>query len=155
MNFHDLKDIVMIYSSQSRDSFDWDRAKLVLYSPEDKKSYELTFIGSSRDDGGSIHFILNSIPPMKHKLPNRDGAELSFVMLNDSWGYLEVDKKHSYILDYARVEYDKSKDTPTAYDPSGGPFITKGYKITDKLSVNGILFDHELNKYLFNVCFTD
>ena len=53
MNFHDLKDIVMIYSDRTYNkpdnpSIDWDNANIVLWDPVQQKRYDLVFTGSQR-----------------------------------------------------------------------------------------------------------
>lgn len=53
---HDLKDIVMIYSSPDAKA-DWDDADIVVWSPEEQKEYRLVFCGSTRPEDG--HTILD------------------------------------------------------------------------------------------------
>jgi hypothetical protein len=55
MNFHDLKDIVMIYSDHTYDrpdnpSINWDKADIVLWDPVQQKRYDLVFTGSRRGE---------------------------------------------------------------------------------------------------------
>lgn len=53
MNFHDLKDLVMIYSDHTHDrpdrpGIDWDNADVVVWDPVAQKRYDLIFTGSRR-----------------------------------------------------------------------------------------------------------
>jgi len=61
MNFHELKDVVMIYSNtpEGKPDYSWDKAKIVLWDPIQQKEYELIFSGSSKADDPKdykIHF---------------------------------------------------------------------------------------------------
>jgi hypothetical protein len=67
----------------------------------------------------------------KIKLYNRDGADLWLKKCNKQiepnvwmW-YLDVDKKHEYILKYCRYIGDNLLE-PEAIDPSGGPMLSVG-----------------------------
>ena len=78
----------------------------------------------------------------KLKLPNREADLWLEKCPDDSW---ELKSDKSYILDYMRVLYDDSKkhNRVFAIDPSGGPFITVGYKIGKKF-VSEIRQDYHL-----------
>ena len=86
---------------------------------------------------------------MKIKLYNRDGADLWLKKCNmqmepNVWmWYLDVDKEHSYVLNYCR--YIGELLEPEAIDPSGGPMLSIGdefeegkYKIVKIFSTNNI-----------------
>lgn len=86
----------------------------------------------------------------KIKLFNRDGADLKLVQKHlkeiephiTEWE-LQVDKKHSYVLEFCRYIGDNFLE-PEAIDPSGGPMINLGdefenrYKIIKINSINNI-----------------
>lgn len=85
----------------------------------------------------------------KIKLYNRDGADLWLKKCNKQiepniwmW-YLDVDEKHSYVLNYCRYIGDNILE-PEAIDPSGGPMLSLGdefegkYKIVKINSINNI-----------------
>ena len=64
MNFHDLKDIVMIYSSdkEGKPSYEWDKAKIKVWNPLEQREMDLTFTGSSKgekEEDYKIHFNAN------------------------------------------------------------------------------------------------
>jgi hypothetical protein len=64
MTFHDLKDIVMIYSSgkDGKPDYTWDKAKIVVWNPAEQREMELVFTGSERPDDtnpGKISFNVN------------------------------------------------------------------------------------------------
>lgn len=94
----------------------------------------------------------------KIKLYNRDGADLWLKKCNKQiepnvwmW-YLDVDKEHSYVLDYCRYIGDDILE-PEAIDPSGGPMINLGdefenrYKIIKINSISNIwISDNGNNK---------
>lgn len=51
MNFHELKDIVMIYSSHDgKPDYTWDKAQIVVWNPSEQKEMQLCFTGSSKGD---------------------------------------------------------------------------------------------------------
>lgn len=61
MTFHDLKDIVMIYSSDQngKPDYTWDKAKIKVWNPLEQKEMKLIFTGSSRaekPEDYEIHF---------------------------------------------------------------------------------------------------
>lgn len=59
MNFHGLKDIVMIYSSDQngKPDYTWDKAKVKVWNPEEQREMELVFTGSSKGDTPETHEI--------------------------------------------------------------------------------------------------
>lgn len=59
--FHDLKDIVMIYSSDHNGKHDdsWDKAKLVVWDPLEEREIHLIFTGISKgetENDREMHF---------------------------------------------------------------------------------------------------
>lgn len=63
MIFHNLKDIVDIYSSTPDGNVDytWDKAKITIWNPTEQKEMELQFVGSQRNDDptkSEINFIV-------------------------------------------------------------------------------------------------
>lgn len=52
MNFHDLKDIVMIYSSNSdgKPSYEWESASISVWDPKLQRKGKLFFTGSSKPE---------------------------------------------------------------------------------------------------------
>lgn len=62
--FHDLKDIVMIYSSDEngKPDYSWDKAKIVVWNPLEQREMNITFTGSSKgktEEDREIHFNIN------------------------------------------------------------------------------------------------
>lgn len=64
MIFHNLKDIVDIYSStpDGKVDYTWDKAKITVWNPIEQKEMELQFVGSQRNDDdpskSEINFIV-------------------------------------------------------------------------------------------------
>lgn len=61
--FHDLKDIVMVYSSDQngKPDYSWDKAKIVVWNPLEQREMNLIFTGSSKgktEEDREIHFIV-------------------------------------------------------------------------------------------------
>jgi hypothetical protein len=61
MNFHELKDVVMIYSNtlDGKPDYDWDKAQIVVWDPEQQQEYDIVFTGSEKGDKSDnykIHF---------------------------------------------------------------------------------------------------
>ena len=61
---HDLKDIVMIYSSDQngKPDYSWDNAKIVVWNPLEQQEMKLTFTGSYKgetEEDREIHFIVD------------------------------------------------------------------------------------------------
>lgn len=67
MNFHELKDVVMIYSSgpDGKPDYSWENAKISVWDSLEQREMDLVFTGSSKpvDDKhpGRIQFIVNRI----------------------------------------------------------------------------------------------
>ena len=87
--------------------------------------------------------ILNKI-----KLFNRDGANLNLISEDGIFWTFNVDEKHKYILEYCRVGYKKDNKEIEFIDPSGGPMLScgqrlsKNYVIDSIVEVNGQLMIH-------------
>lgn len=58
MKFHDLKDIVMVYSStpEGKTDYSWDKAKIVVWDHKRQLEGELYFTGSSSRPEKEINF---------------------------------------------------------------------------------------------------
>ena len=61
MLFHDLKDIVMVYSSNEngKPDYSFDKAEISVWNPTEQREMNLTFTGSERPNSehpGKIHF---------------------------------------------------------------------------------------------------
>ena len=61
MEFNDLKDIVMIYSSDpdGKPDYSWDKAKIVVWNTLEQRKMNLTFTGSNKGEtekDREIHF---------------------------------------------------------------------------------------------------
>ena len=52
MEFNELKDVVMIYSSDpdGKPDYSWDKAKIVVWNPLEQREMNLTFTGSSKEN---------------------------------------------------------------------------------------------------------
>lgn len=52
MKFNELKDIVMIYSSDpnGKPDYSWDKAKIIVWNPLEQREMNLTFTGSSKEN---------------------------------------------------------------------------------------------------------
>ena len=64
MNLHELKDIVMVYSTDSngKPSYEWDKAKIVAWNPLEQREMDLVFVGSNKGESPEeykIHFNVN------------------------------------------------------------------------------------------------
>ena len=62
MNFHELKDIVNIYSSgpDGKPDYSWENAKISVWDSLDQREMDLTFVGSirpSETNPGKIQFV--------------------------------------------------------------------------------------------------
>ena len=75
-------------------------------------------------------------------IPNREANLWLEQCDDDSW---ELKSNKDYILKYMRIIYNDSKNHNKifAIDPSGGPFISVGYKI-GKYKVSEIRKDYRL-----------
>ena len=60
MDFHDLKDIVMIYSSdnEGKPSYEWEHADIAVWDPKRQRKGKLIFTGSSKPEN-EINFNIN------------------------------------------------------------------------------------------------
>lgn len=72
-------------------------------------------------------------------LPNRDGAKLYLVKIDDNLYKLECDQNHKYVLDYACITLCEDNVTIQAFDPPGGPFLNLGYKVDDTRTIKSII----------------
>lgn len=64
MIFHDIKDIVMIYSStpEGKPDYTWDKADITVWNPAEHRKMKLVFTGSERPNDehkGRINFNVN------------------------------------------------------------------------------------------------
>ena len=64
MNFHEFKDIAMIYSQTDggKPDYTWDKAQIKVWNPSEQREMELVFTGSQKCDTPeeySIHFNVN------------------------------------------------------------------------------------------------
>ena len=60
MDFHDLKDIVMIYSSDKdgKPDYEWEHANIVVWDPKRQRKGKLVFTGSSKPEN-EINFNID------------------------------------------------------------------------------------------------
>lgn len=72
-----------------------------------------------------------------YNLFNRDGAKLSLDRIKDNQYVLNVDDKHKYVLEYCRISTEDSINY-SMYDPSGGPYMYPGYKVSDSVKISKI-----------------
>lgn len=77
----------------------------------------------------------------KINLFNRDKANLNLVSEDGKIWAFEVDKPHEFVLEYMRVGYRENKESIEFIDPSGGPFISVGNKLSDNLVVKEIVWN--------------
>lgn len=61
MNFHEFKDITMIYSQtqEGKSDYTWDKAQIKVWNPSEQREMDLVFTGSQKGDTPeeySIHF---------------------------------------------------------------------------------------------------
>lgn len=66
MTFHELKDIVMIYSSSPSglSSYEWNKAKIKVWNPAEQREMNLVFTGSTKEESPEdykIHFNVNYV----------------------------------------------------------------------------------------------
>ena len=73
------------------------------------------------------------------KLYNRDGADLKLVSEDGKLWKFQVDDKHKYILEYCRVGYQKGDKEIDFVDPSGGPMLSCGQRISEDYVIDFII----------------
>lgn len=75
-----------------------------------------------------------------YNLFNRDGAKLSLDRIKDNQYVLNVDDKHKYVLEHCHVNRVITEDSInySTYDPSGGPYMYPGYKVSDSAEISKI-----------------
>lgn len=73
------------------------------------------------------------------KLYNRDGADLKLVSEDGKLWKFQVDDKHKYILEYCRVGYKKGDKEIDFVDPSGGPMLSCGQRISKDYVIDFII----------------
>lgn len=66
----------------------------------------------------------------KIKLFNRDGANLRLVSEDGILWKFDVDKDHKYVLEYIRYGFENDNKTIIMMDPSGGPYLSKGQRLS-------------------------
>lgn len=64
MNFHEFKDIAMIYSqtNEGKTDYTWDKAQIKVWNPSEQREMDLVFTGSQKGDTPeehTIHFNVN------------------------------------------------------------------------------------------------
>lgn len=64
------------------------------------------------------------------KLFNRDGANLRLVSEDGILWKFNVDKEHEYVLEYMRCGFENGNKTIIMMDPSGGPYLSKGQRLS-------------------------
>lgn len=64
------------------------------------------------------------------KLFNRDGANLRLVSEDGILWKFNVDKEHEYVLEYMRCGFENANKTIIMIDPSGGPYLSKGQRLS-------------------------
>lgn len=64
------------------------------------------------------------------KLFNRDGANLRLVSEDGILWKFNVDKEHEYVLEYMRCGFENDNKTIIMIDPSGGPYLSKGQRLS-------------------------
>lgn len=78
--------------------------------------------------------ILNKI-----KLFNRDGANLNLISEDGILWTFNVDDKHKYILEYCRVGYKNDNTEIEFIDPSGGPMLSCGQRLSKNYVIDSIV----------------
>lgn len=85
----------------------------------------------------------------EYALPNRDGAKLYLYEIEEGKYTLNVDSKHSYVLEYVRVSINDDGDY-NMYDPSGGPYMYPGYKLSEDKVITRIFQEDGIVKFEIN-----
>lgn len=59
MNFHEFKDIAMIYSqtNEGKTDYTWDKAQIKVWNPSEQREMDLVFTGSQKGDTPEEHEI--------------------------------------------------------------------------------------------------
>lgn len=59
MNFHEFKDIAMIYSqtNEGKSDYTWDKAQIKVWNPSEQREMDLVFTGSQKGDTPEEHSI--------------------------------------------------------------------------------------------------
>lgn len=74
------------------------------------------------------------------KLFNRDGANLKLVSKDgQNWNF-SVDDGHKFVLEYMRLGLGDDKESITFADPSGGPMLSIGQRISNEYVIESITF---------------
>ena len=78
MNFHELKDIVEIYSQTPDGKFDntWDKAEIKVWNPDEQREMKLYFTGSSKGETPEKHVINFNV---QYKDENYKDVFIAFV----------------------------------------------------------------------------
>ena len=75
----------------------------------------------------------------KIKLYNRDGADQKLVSEDGNLWKFQVDDKHKYILEYCRVGYQNEDKEIEFVDPSGGPMLSCGQRLSKNYVIDSIV----------------
>lgn len=75
----------------------------------------------------------------KIKLFNRDGANLNLISEDGILWTFNVDEKHKYILEYCRVGYKNDNTEIEFIDPSGGPMLSCGQRLSKNYVIDSIV----------------
>lgn len=75
----------------------------------------------------------------KIKLFNRDGANLNLISEDGTLWAFNVDEKHKYILEYCRVGYKNDNTKIEFIDPSGGPMLSCGQRLSKNYVIDSIV----------------
>lgn len=75
----------------------------------------------------------------KIKLFNRDGANLNLISEDGTLWAFNVDEKHKYILEYCRVGYKNDNTEIEFIDPSGGPMLSCGQRLSKNYVIDSIV----------------
>ena len=75
----------------------------------------------------------------KIKLFNRDGANLNLISEDGILWAFNVDEKHKYIFEYCRVGYKNDNTEIEFIDPSGGPMLSCGQRLSKNYVIDSIV----------------
>jgi len=90
------------------------------------------------DKQESHNFTIDETPK-EIKLFNRDGANLKLISEDGRLWKFDVDEKHKYILEYCRVGYQKGDKEIDFIDPSGGPMLSCGQRLSKNYVIDFII----------------